>query len=88
MLPAQVLFPSLVSAMTAFGSTAHVPPGRGLTNGPPVVGVTGMPTWNVPDGPIATLVPVAVQVSVLIAMVQRRLPLLLTLPTLETVGAP
>src|SRR5215467_947116 len=78
----QPLLVSSISTTLLLGSTEQLPP-VGLANVPTALGVAVNFTPNVPVvPPIVTAAPLAVQVNVLLAMLQLMLPELVTLVTL------
>lgn len=81
---AQLLFESLISEITPFGSTAHVPPLFGFDREPTTVGVTVIGMLADPPGGKLT-VPFALQVKILLAMEQSIVPVvppaMVTAPT-------
>src|SRR5262245_54229858 len=84
----QPLFPSLLSVTLLLGSTEQVPAARGLANVPVALGVAVNCTSKEPGLAIVTVAPLAVQVRLLLAMLQLMLPLLVMPLGLATLAAP
>src|SRR5581483_8577770 len=76
MFGGQLLFCSLVSDALLFGSTEHTPFVRGFVRLPAALGVTVNCAPKLPAAAIVTLPPLAVQVSVLLAIAQATVPVM------------
>src|SRR5689334_16037052 len=76
MFAGQLLFCSFVSVTLLFGSTEQTPSVRGLVSVPVTVGVTVNCAPKVPAAAMTTGPPLAVQVSVLLAIAQAIVPVM------------